>query len=71
MTTKAILKIIGMHCVSCALNIDFTLEDLGVKSQTNYAKGQTEVEFNPKKITIKQIVASIKRVGYEAQLLKI
>ena len=37
------LKIVGMHCTSCAMNIDFELEDIkGVKeASTNYAKLQT------------------------------
>ena len=37
---KIKLQIQGMHCSSCAMNIDFDLEDLdGVKSaKTSYAK---------------------------------
>lgn len=66
---KVILKIEGMHCVSCAINIDFVLEDLGVKSsKTNYAKSQTEVEFDPEKISLQKIVKAIKSIGYEAKI---
>ena len=52
MIIKKKLKIEGMHCASCAMNIDFDLEDLdGVKSSnTNYAKSETEVEFDEDKI---------------------
>ena len=46
---KKKLKITGMHCISCAMTIDGDLEDFvkGVKaSNTNYAKAETEVEFD-------------------------
>ena len=67
---KKILKIDGMHCTSCALNIDFDLEDLkGVKSaKTNYAKQVTEVEFDEELINIDLIIDSIKKTGYEAKI---
>lgn len=67
--TKKKLKIEGMHCSSCAMNIDFDLEDLeGVKSvKTSYAKQESEVEFDGEKMTIEQIFAQIKKTGYKAQ----
>jgi Cu+-exporting ATPase len=65
---KIILKITGMHCTSCAMNIDGELEDTeGIKqSNTNYAKQQTEVEFDEKKIDEKKILKIISSVGYTA-----
>lgn len=58
-----------MHCTSCAMNIDGELEDTeGVKeSNTNYAKAQTEVSFDPDKLTQEKIEDIIKQVGYTAQ----
>ena len=40
---KLVLKIKGMHCTSCAMNIDGELEDTkGVKeANTSYAKQKT------------------------------
>ncbi|MBI2613399.1 MAG: heavy-metal-associated domain-containing protein [Candidatus Levybacteria bacterium] len=69
MIIKRKLKIEGMHCTSCAMNIDFDLEDLGgIKSvNTNYAKSETEVEFDEEKISVEQIVKSIENTGYKAQ----
>lgn len=66
---KLKLKIEGMHCSSCAMNIDFGLEDLeGVKkAQTSYAKQETEVEFDEEKVNVEQIVKSIENTGYKAQ----
>jgi len=57
-----------MHCSSCAMTIDMDLEDLeGVnKSQTSYAKAETEIEFDPGKITDALILETIKKSGYTA-----
>lgn len=66
---KIKLKIEGMHCSSCAMNIDFDLEDLdGVKvAKTNYAKQETEVEFDDGKLDAKILVETIEKTGYEAK----
>lgn len=64
------LTIDGMHCTSCAINIDFDLEDLkGVKTaKTNYAKQETEVEFEEEKLSLKEILDQISKTGYQAQI---
>ncbi len=63
------LKISGLHCTSCAMNIDGDLEDAeGVFSaQTSYAKSQTLVEYDPQKISQEKIREIIKKAGYEAE----
>ena len=68
---KKIFRISGMHCTSCAMNIDGELEDTeGIKeSNTNYAKSKTEVEFDPEKINDKEIAEIIKKVGYQASIV--
>lgn len=68
---KEKLKIEGMHCSSCAMNIDMDLEDLeGVKeASTNYAKQVSEVEFDEEKVQIEDIIKSIEKTGYKAQPL--
>jgi len=64
---KRKLKIEGMHCSSCAISIDFDLEDLGVKNvKTSYAKQETEVEFDEEKIKPQKIINQIKKTGYKA-----
>lgn len=65
---KKKFKITGMHCSSCAITIDMDLEDLsGVKkAQTSYAKGETEIEFDPSKVTNNLVLETIKKSGYEA-----
>lgn len=66
MTVKKKLKIEGMHCSSCAMNIDFDLEDLtGVKSvKTNYATQVCEVEFDSAVVNNQVIIETIKKTGY-------
>lgn len=68
MIKKSIFKITGMHCTSCAMNIDGELEDTeGVKeSKTSYAKQETEVAFDESRISEKKIQDIIKSVGYSA-----
>lgn len=67
---KKKLKITGMHCTACSMNIDFDLEDLeGIKSaKTNYAKQESEVEFDEEKVNMQKIIETIKKTGYEAQI---
>lgn len=64
---KKKLKIEGMHCTSCAMNIDFDLEDLeGVKcAKTNYAKQESEVEFDEEKIKLEELLRQIEKTGYK------
>ena len=59
-------KITDMHCSSCALTIDMDLEDLdGVKrAQTSYAKAESEIEYDPVKLTEDKIIETIKKSGY-------
>lgn len=71
MAKKIKLKITGMHCTSCAMNIDGDLEDYvkGVaSSSTNYAKAETEVEFDEKATNPEKIMQQIKKTGYTAEI---
>lgn len=69
---KIKLKIDGMHCSSCAMNIDFDLEDItGVKeAKTSYAKQETEIEYDCKKVSDEQIIVQIQKTGYTARKLE-
>ncbi|OGK51752.1 hypothetical protein A3B02_02375 [Candidatus Roizmanbacteria bacterium RIFCSPLOWO2_01_FULL_42_14] len=53
--------ICGMHCTSCALNIDGELEDTEgvIEARTSYARQQTRVTFNPETISVDKIVTTI------------
>lgn len=65
------LKITGMHCTSCAMNIDGELEDTGkiMSVSTNYTKEITEIKFDTTQISEEKIKDIIKNVGYDAELL--
>lgn len=68
---KKKFKIEGMHCTSCAMSIDFDLEDLsGVTfAKTNYAKEEGEIEFDEEIIKLEKILRQIEKSGYKAQLI--
>lgn len=71
---KIRLKITGMHCVSCAFNIDGELEDsAGIKTAaTNYITQETEVMFDHAKISPEKIITIIKELdqSYDAKLIE-
>ena len=70
MIIKKKFKINGMHCTSCAMNIDFDLEDLkGVNfAKTSYARQECEIEFDEEKIKVTEITTQIKNTGYLAEI---
>ncbi len=70
--TKKKFKITGMHCTSCAFNIDGDLEDSGkvIDCSTSYAKQVTEVTFDEKKTSHEEIIKIIEKTGYSAQVLE-
>lgn len=71
MSQSAIFKIYGMHCVSCAMNIDGALEDAPgvIRASANFAKTQVKVEFEPKALDLKKIVQIIEKAGYRAEVI--
>ena len=65
--TKAKLQIAGMHCASCAVNVDDALEDLpGVKrASTSFSRGRTKVEFDETSLELETIRSVITELGYQ------
>ncbi|MGH9153980.1 MAG: cation transporter [Acidimicrobiales bacterium] len=63
------LTVEGMHCSSCGMLIDETLEELpGVSSSsTNVRKHRTKVEFDPARTTVANLVKAIAKLGYRAE----
>ncbi len=64
---STIFEIKGMHCVSCAMNIDGLLEDTPgvIKAETNFAKSVTYVSYDKKIISTEKLKEIIKRFGYQ------
>jgi copper chaperone CopZ len=66
--TTATFDITGMHCPSCAVLIDETLETLpGVASaRTHMNRARTTVNYDPATISLETIATAIADVGYIA-----
>ncbi|GAB2539064.1 heavy-metal-associated domain-containing protein [Nocardia heshunensis] len=64
--TTLVFRVEGMHCGSCAMLIDDTLEDLpGVhRASTSKRKSTTTVEVD--NATVADIVAAVTALGYTA-----
>lgn len=64
---KLKLRVQGMHCASCAMNIDEELEDIaGVdEANTSYRKQVTEVVFDEAQTDLDTITGAIRKLGYE------
>ncbi len=67
---KQKIKIGGMHCTSCSMLIDGDLEDTNgvVSASTNYARGETEVEYDEEEIVLPQILEVIGKTGYKGRV---
>jgi copper chaperone CopZ len=64
--TKLKLKLSGLHCTSCSLNIDGTLEDTeGVlNSSTSYPKSETTIQYDPQRTSEPELRKVIEKLGY-------
>ncbi len=65
---KAILNISGMHCASCAINIESALKkNKGVlDTHINFASEKAYIEYDPKEISVEDLVKTIQKIGYGA-----
>ncbi|MEV0768592.1 heavy-metal-associated domain-containing protein [Nocardia salmonicida] len=65
-------EIQGMHCGSCALLVDDTLEDLpGVRTtQTSMKKGRATVDLDLALNSPDDIVGAIAQLGYVAVIVE-
>ncbi|EKD80748.1 MAG: ATPase, Cu++ transporting, beta polypeptide [uncultured bacterium] len=65
--TTVTLKLSGLHCSSCSLNIDSEIEDLpGVISiSTSYAKQESVITYDPTLIDPSHFKPIIEKLGYK------
>lgn len=72
-TATHVFRVEGMHCGSCALLIDDTLEDLpGVhRTQTTTKTGHTTVELDTTQTSPDTVITAISELGYRATALTI
>ncbi len=68
--SKVTLNLHGMHCASCANNIQSTTRSISgvASSNVNFATEEVVVEFDEKKTSSAAIQKVIKDIGYEAIL---
>jgi len=64
---KAILIISGMHCASCAVNIEGALRKIhGVaRVNVNFATEEAYIEYDAEKISQHKLEAAIEKIGYK------
>lgn len=64
---KANIKVSGMSCASCALNVEKSLKTLeGVdEAQVNLGTEEATVEYNPEKLNLSRLEAAVEEAGYD------
>lgn len=67
---KITLNISGMHCASCAGNIESALKKIsGVTAcQVNFAAEKAYIDFEPAKLKTADFIEAIEKSGYKAFL---
>jgi copper ion binding protein len=70
MAEKVVLKISGMSCQHCASAVKTALEGLdGVKkAKVNLDEGKADVKYDPKKVSIQQMIQAVSEAGYSAEV---
>ncbi len=64
---KERLKIVGMHCATCAVTIEKASKKLnGVRNvSVSLANEEALIEYDPLKLSLKEVVNQIRKVGYD------
>lgn len=65
--TKVVIPVSGMHCGSCADNVDKAVRAVaGVKSsETSLDTSATTVVYDAKQVKVDALVAAIQKAGYK------
>jgi len=58
-------KVKGMHCNSCEFLIKDVLEEIGVKATADHKKGEVNLDFDEKKVSLNKIKNILKENNYE------
>ena len=64
---KKHFKINDMHCNSCATLIENELKDKVNNVSVSFANGKADIDFDEEKITEKEIIDKIAKLGYRAE----
>ena len=65
--TTITLKLNGLHCSACSLNIDSDIEDIPgvISNSTSYAKQETVITYDPKLVSPSKFREVIEKLGYK------
>lgn len=65
---KRIFSVPDMHCSNCSMRLEGIEDELaGIREiNASYHKQQMVVEFDETKVTEEQIMAAVKKKGYQA-----
>lgn len=65
------LKITGMSCSGCANNIHHVLSVKNgiIESEVKYPDNVAIIKYDPEKISLEEIIATIEKAGYKAELI--
>lgn len=65
---KIILNISGMHCASCAGNIEGALKKISgvISGRVNFALEKAYIEFEPNKLSAQDLISAVEKAGYKA-----
>jgi len=62
---KITLEVQGMTCAHCERAVQNALSDLGAKTvKASAKKGSVDITFSPETVTLEEIKAEIKEMGY-------
>jgi copper chaperone CopZ len=66
MAAQVVLKVVGMSCGGCAINLEKALKNVsGVnRAVVDLKGGQALIEYNPEKVTDNDLVKAVKSVGF-------
>lgn len=66
---KKEVKVVGMHCPSCAIAVELSMKDLdGVEeAKADFEKDKVEVEFDPEKISDTDLAKAVEEAGFKME----
>lgn len=59
-----VLKVEGMSCNHCKMNIEKALQGIGVKATVNIETKSVNVEYDADKMNVERIINEIEEQGY-------
>lgn len=68
---KRTFQVRDMHCPNCAMKVEAIEDNMPgvIRVFASYQKGEAVVEFDESLVSVAEIVAAVKQVGYSAEPL--